>query len=414
MRANIYRSLLSGEVKAVPSKSYLHRAIILAAFCHEPTEICGFYPSEDVLATVDCVRRVGATVIEEGDSLIILPIKKAVSEGEFFCGESASTLRFFMPIAAGLGKRSRFFVGEGLSRRPLESTLDMLRRGGVTVNRTGKTIEISGRLKSEEIVVDGEESSQTITAALLYAAVFNIERVVVTGRQVSQGYIDITVEVLRRFGIEIVVEEKGVYRVRGSLHSPGRTETNGDWSNAAVFMAMGLCGHDAVTVTGLKKDCQPDRVFCKTIIAGGGRLEFFDDGVTAYPSNMEGLDCDCRVSPDLAPVLAATACFCRGESRLRHTERLRGKETDRLSGIVAMLDSVGIGWRMKNDELTIYGGAPKIGVTSGNNDHRLIQAAVFIGLSTGGVVTDIDGIKKSFPDFFEKIKQLGGRYELTV
>ncbi len=168
-----------------------------------------------------------------------------------------------------------------------------------------------------------------------------------------------------------------------------------------------------MSVKGLVVDNQPDSAFCEIIRKGGGRIEEKDGVITAYPSKLSGLSLDCDVAPDLAPIIAVVAAFCNGKSELRNVKRLRIKETDRLAGIKNLLDSAGVKNETVGETLYIYGGTPVAGTTDANDDHRIIQAGTLLRLFTGGKVINTAGIKKSFPDFFDKITRIGGRYEFT-
>lgn len=413
MNAEFYESEISGVVEAVRSKSYLHRAIILAALSKERVEIDGFYPSDDVLATVNCVKNLGVKINIENDKLTVIPCGHPKPNADYFCGESGTTLRLLLPLIAGAGIGGKFFTDGNLSKRPLKGITDFLSCAGAEISVKDKVITVSGKADyKEKIEVDGTDSSQFVSAAIICAAAFGVKKVVRLGKKVSDDYIAMTVETLKKFGVVVAETEYG-FSVSGKLVAPERIVINGDWSNSVVFLAAGVIGKNPVSVKGLVFDEQPDAAFCEIIRKGGGRIEEKDGVITAYPSKLSGLNLDCNEAPDLAPIIAAVAAFCDGKSELRNVKRLKIKETDRVAGIKNLLDSAGIKHETVGETLYIYGGTPVFGTTDANNDHRIIQAGTLLRLFTGGKVINTTGIKKSFPDFFEKITKIGGRYELT-
>ncbi len=413
MNAEFFESEISGVVEAVKSKSYLHRAIISAAFCERPTEIGGFYPSDDVLATVNCVKNLGVKINIEKDRLTVIPCGRPKPNADYFCGESGTTLRLLLPLIAGFGIGGKFFTDGNLSERPLKGITDFLSYAGAEISVKDKVITVGGKAeRKEQIEADGTDSSQFVSAAIIYAAAFGVKKVIRSGKKVSDDYIAMTAETLKKFGVSVAETEYG-YSVSGKLTTPERIVINGDWSNSAVFLAAGGISKNPVSVKGLVVDNQPDSAFCEIIRKGGGRIEEKDGVITAYPSKLSGLSLDCDVAPDLAPIIAVVAAFCNGKSELRNVKRLRIKETDRLAGIKNLLDSAGVKNETVGETLYIYGGTPVAGTTDANDDHRIIQAGTLLRLFTGGKVINTAGIKKSFPDFFDKITRIGGRYEFT-
>lgn len=413
MNAYFYESEISGVVEAVKSKSYLHRAIILAALCKERVVIEGFYPSDDVTATVSCVKNLGVEINIEKDKLTVIPNGQPKPNADYFCGESGTTLRLLLPLIAGSGIGGKFFTDGNLSKRPLKGITDFLGCAGAKISVNDRVITVSGKAeRKERIEVDGTDSSQFVSAAIIYAAAFGVKKVIRSGKKVSDDYIAMTVETLKKFGVVVAETEYG-FSVSGKPTAPEKIVINGDRSNSAVFLAAGIIGKSPVAVKGLVVDNQPDSAFCEIIRKGGGRIEEKDGVVTAYPSELSKLILDCDEAPDLAPIIAVVAAFCKGKSELKNVNRLRIKETDRVVGIKNLLDSAGIKYEIVGETLYIYGGTPVAGTTDANDDHRLIQAGTLLRLFTGGEVINTAGIKKSFPDFFDKITKIGGRYELT-
>ncbi|MBQ9709687.1 MAG: 3-phosphoshikimate 1-carboxyvinyltransferase, partial [Clostridia bacterium] len=248
----VSKSRINGIVEAMPSKSYAHRIMICAALCNSPVTVSGITGSDDMLATMGCLKAMGAQFEPVGiDEYIITPIKQT-KKAVLDCIESGSTLRFMLAVASAVGGEYTF-TGKGrLAERPNDALLSVLSTHGVCVKGNGLPLEVSGHLLPGEYVVDGAVSSQFVSGLLLAAPLTGGKvTVTVEGELKSRGYVDITVDVMKTFGVDVKVEGQSFIVEAGQKYlSPDRALVEGDWSNAAFPLALGLlCGR--VEVTGL-------------------------------------------------------------------------------------------------------------------------------------------------------------------
>ena len=421
MRIQLSPARLAGRVPAIPSKSYLHRAMICAALSDGRCRINGRVDSEDVAATMRALRALGCSVESEPGGYALTP-GPAPASAEIFCGESGSTLRFLTPVAAALGVPALFTGAGRLPERPMEPILPLLGQNGVEVRRKGADslpFSLNGRLKSGEYTLPGNISSQFITGLLLALPLCEGDSSVrVLPPFESRPYVELTVEVMNRFGVD-VREKDGVFFVRGGRrYRACSIDAEGDWSSAAFWLCAGALGGD-VTVTGLSMASkQADRAIVGLLRAMGADVLESGFGVGARASDLAGIDIDASQTPDLVPVLAVCGAFAHGVTRITGAARLRLKESDRLYAVARTLNALGANISQRDDGLVVTGGSRLDGGTAeGYNDHRIVMALAVAALGCRGSVT-IDGaqcVKKSYPGFFDHYRALGGvAYELDM
>ncbi len=411
-------SQLGGEVTVPPSKSDVHRAIICAALSGGTSTIAPVALSNDIKATIGCIEALGAeTKIEDGvltvDASGVFKNKKVRLD----CGESGSTLRFLVPVAA-LGGGEVEFTGHGsLVTRPIGLFSDILPPVGVNCETSGTLpLKISGRLGSGRFEVPGNISSQFITGLLLALPLLDGNSdIVLTSPIESVGYINMTVRTMERFGVRVESNNSGWHINGNQSYKPISYKTDGDWSQAAFFMCSGALNRE-ITVNGTDiNSMQGDKEIAELLKRFGASVTFGDNSVTVAPGRLRGIDIDARQIPDLVPILAVTAAFADGVTRITNAERLRIKESDRLSSISAALNRLGAKVEERPDGLIIIG-VEKIsgGEVEGCNDHRIVMAmSVAAQRATGEVtITDAMSINKSYPSFFEDYNGLGGRADV--
>ena len=251
------------RIDILPSKSAAHRMLIAAALCEEPCDVILSERSLDIEATENClaeirrVRKEGATPEGNGE---------AVEEAQLHCGESGSTFRFLIPLVAALGMDAKFYPEGRLSQRPLSPLVEELEKKGVTFSPLGANpFHVKGQLEPGAFRIPGNVSSQYITGLLMALPLLADDSTIrVTGERQSVGYVNLTLQVLREFGIEIITERMGeelVYRIPGNqkYRSPGTCKVEGDWSNAAFWLTAGVLGEEAVQVTGPESEFGPGR-----------------------------------------------------------------------------------------------------------------------------------------------------------
>ncbi|MBE6988336.1 MAG: 3-phosphoshikimate 1-carboxyvinyltransferase, partial [Ruminococcaceae bacterium] len=256
MNVTIGKSTFSGKIKMASSKSHLHRALICAAL---GDRMCRLYyngSSDDVAATINCLNALGAEIADKGEYFEILPIKQ-VKNGILPCNESGSTLRFMLPIACALGAECTLTGTEKLISRPLEPLISQLEKHGAKIEKYKDKIIISGRLTAGKYTVRGDISSQFITGLLLALPLLEKDsELEITGNIQSRPYIDMTLSVLRDFGMETEICKDNLIKIPtlGRFKAPDALNAEGDWSNAAFWLALGAFSEAGIETEGLSED----------------------------------------------------------------------------------------------------------------------------------------------------------------
>ena len=415
-----------GTIAAIPSKSVAHRMLICAAFADKPTFIQCTSTSADIDATADCMRALGAKIIRAHNGFHVTPAGVSMpAEPILDCGESGSTLRFLLPVAATLtggtsGASCARFVRHGrLAQRPLSPLYEELIRHGAHLpeDPTTEPLPVSGPISGGEFTLAANVSSQFISG-LLMAFPLHKEPCTLTlsGKIESADYIRITTAVMRRFGMKIdISEDERTYSLSPCTYrSPGTIAVEGDWSNAALWLVMGAIGKAPVTVTGLNPDSpQGDRRILDVLRDFGADVRWQGGAVTVSPAPLHGTRLDASQIPDLVPVIAAAACAAEGETVIRGIGRLRIKESDRAAAVTDMLSAFGADITTDEETMTVRGRKPLRGCTvSSWNDHRMVMCAAAASMIADGTVsvTDAQAINKSYPGFSEDFAAMGGRY----
>ena len=406
---------LNGAITVPPSKSAVHRAVLCAAMAKGMSKIRGVDFSNDIKATISCVRALGADIQAEGDTLTIDGTRLfSQKQAELNCGESGSTRRFLIPIAAA-GAVTACFTGCGrLPQRPIGIYLDCLAEKGVSMQTEGGLpLTVSGALCSGVYSLPGNVSSQFVTGLLLALPLLGGDSEIrLTSPLESAGYIDMTIETMAQFDVQVQKTGASYFIKGGQRYIPRDITCEGDWSQAAFFLAAGALG-GSVTVQGLNlSSAQGDRMCAMLFEQFGAKITYGKNSVTAEKSALHGIQIDARQIPDLVPILAVTAAFADGTTVIMGAERLRIKESDRLKAITQGLCALGAGVKETDGGLIITGVSSLSGGTAqGYNDHRIVMALSVAAIKADGLVTitDRESVGKSYPAFFKDYNALGGK-----
>ena len=417
MNVVIESAALRGRIAAIPAKAAAHRALIAAALSGETVDIRigSVELSQDISATIRCLEQLGASITDNGGGVFRVSSALLPSRPLLDCGESGSTLRFLLPVAAALGADAHLTGCGRLPERPLSDLLETLRKHGINFSGTKIPFDIRGKLAGGRFELPGNVSSQYVSGLLfaLYAANLPGE-IALTTKLESSRYVDMTVAVLRKFGARIErTLDAFIYRGRtGEI--PKTLAVEGDWSNAAAFLVCGALNGE-VTVTGLDpRSLQPDRAIVDILQKFGANVGVNGDEVTSAPGTPRPAVIDVSETPDLLPVLAVLAAGSPGKSRFVNAARLRLKESDRLRSTAELLKSVGVEIAELPDGLEVAGGGHVRGNTVYSfNDHRLVMAAVAAAAlgATPLTIINAEAIRKSQPDFFAVGAKLGMKIE---
>jgi len=414
---------LGGSVRAVPSKSAAHRLLIAAALADRPTRVDFPQSSQDIEATLRCLTGLGAGISRDAHGVTVTPIPRSGPAGPCVldCGESGSTLRFLVPVAGALGARAVFLLAGRLARRPMEPLAGELARHGCTLDLDPEagTLTVSGQLTPGDYALPGNVSSQFFTGLLFALPLLEGESALrVEGELESASYIDLTLDALRKFGLTPSPLDRPGWRVppQGFV-SPGAVTVEGDWSNAAPWLCMGVLAGDGVTVTGLDNDSlQGDRAVCAVLARLGGEITQYGTSVTARPGRREATVIDAKNIPDLVPVLAAAASVCPGTVRFTGAARLRLKESDRLETTARTLNALGGRVEETEDGLLVTG-VPRLagGTVDAAGDHRIAMLAAVASVVCEGpvTITGAQAVGKSYPTFWGEVASLGKTVEVT-
>lgn len=407
MIARIEPRKLVGSLRAIPSKSEAHRMLICAALADKSTRLEIGGTSQDIEATVRCLKGLGAVIEEDGSALIVRPIdRNNLPESCMLdCGESGSTLRFMLPVAGALGIETTFMMGGRLPERPIAPLDRELIRGGCELDRPGKNLlRIRGKLRAGKYCLPGNISSQYITGMLLALSLCSGQSCLsVEGKTESAGYVEMTLQAMEKFGV-VPGKEKGFVIPGGwKFVSPGNGQIEGDWSNAAFWLCADALDGCGVKLFGLNKNsAQGDRRIAEEI----EKFLASEDAYTVDAANI----------PDLVPALAACACAAKKEMRFIHAERLRIKESDRIATVIAAVKAVG-GCAEETEDGLIVHAAEKLcgGTVDAAGDHRIAMMAAVASIGCEGevVIRGAEAVNKSYPGFWKDFASLGGKVILT-
>lgn len=408
MKAIVTPHPLSGTLAAVASKSYAHRLLIAAALSGGSLS---YGDSEDASLTAHALASLGFQAKFAETSVHYGQFSKAEGCRDVFVGESGSTLRFLLPLAAALGVEANFQTAGRLSERPMGALTEALSAHGVQATAHG----VKGQLASGVFTVDATVSSQFVTGLLMALPLLSGDSEIrLMGKAVSAPYIEITLEVLSLAGIAIAGTEQGFFVKGNQTYRLQTASVPGDFSGAAFFLTAGALG-SGVCLSGLDtKNAQGDKAILALIQKAGGVIRETADGVLSTGARLASFCADVGETPDLAPILSVLAAFAEGESVLAHVSRLRDKESDRLFAIRDMLCRAGINTKEEGDALVIVGGKVHGAEFDSFSDHRMAMSeAVLAAFAEGkSSITDMGCVKKSYPTFWEDFARLGGRYEV--
>ncbi len=403
----------SGSIKAIPSKSQAHRLLICAALCKKPTRLIIDSLSEDIEATMGCLKAIGVEIQREGNCFTVIPPEKYTLSPTLDCGESGSTLRFMLPVVCALCGKADFDGHGRLPLRPMTQLVDEMEKHGVSFSSKKLPFSTSGNMCGGDFTLPGNISSQYITGLLLALPLLEqSSRITITTRLESSAYVDITLDALSMFGVKAQKNANSYIIEKDCRYiSPESLTVEGDWSNAAFFIALGtLCG--GISVTGLNTaSVQGDKNIISHLKKMGAEFEIRGDEIIPQKCSLHGCVIDISETPDLLPILAVVAAFAQGQTRFVNGERLRLKESDRLKTTCAMLNSLGGVCEETADGLTIEGKTLTGGTVDGANDHRIVMAAAIAAFLCKGdvTITGAQAVNKSYPDFFEDYNKLGGK-----
>lgn len=399
MTVTIEKGIARGTVCAPPSKSMAHRNLICGALS-DSSVIYNLADSQDILATTQCLERLGAQIqkTEKGIKIGGVNLESAQSV-TLDCRESGSTLRFLLPLCLLCDKEITLVGSTRLLERPMTVYEKLCKEKGISFYQDSECIKVKGKLKGGIYTVDGTVSSQFISGLMFALPLLKEDSVIkIVGELQSQSYLKLTISSLENFGIEIDATDIRNIKIRGNqCYSSREMTVEGDYSNAAFFEALNLLGGE-VDVSGLcEESLQGDKVY----------KELFDK---LQNENAVISLADC---PDLGPVLFTLAAANKG-AYFTDTARLRIKESDRVGCMEKELKKFGVKMDVEENSVRVYPSVkPPCEALFGHNDHRIVMALSVLATLTGGVIEDAQAVSKSLPDFFKRLCNLGIKVKIS-
>jgi len=418
MIANIFPSSLQGNIRAPRSKSDMQRACAAALLHHGTTRILDPGRSNDDLAALDVIAKLGATVVDKGDEIEITSKGVHPVSDQLHCGESGLGIRMFTPIAALSGQPLTISGSGSLVNRPMNFFDEIFPQLNIAIqSQHGKLpLSIQGPLVPQTITVDGSLSSQFLTGLLMAFSAANAKGVTIHVKDLkSKPYIDLTLSVLSAFGMKtpwVVQYEQFVFEDNDHHAPEGALDyaVEGDWSGAAfLFVAGAIAGE--ITIQGMKADSvQADRKILEAITDSGAALEWNEGVYKVSPGTLKAFAFDATECPDLFPPLVALAAYCEGVTTIRGALRLTHKESNRALTLQDVFGKMGISITLEGDIMKVHGGTGVKGAhVHSHHDHRIAMAAAVAALRADGPITidDAEAIDKSYPEFYVDLRRLG-------
>ncbi len=446
MQVTVNKNTVKGEVSVPSSKSMTIRALMCAALSRGTSEIVHPLVSEDTNTAADVLGKIGVGIQKENKLWRVTGGSLRIPSGELYCGESATTMRFMIAICSLLPGTHTLTGGPSLSQRPVKSLVDALHKMGIKSMLGGKTtppvtIE-GGTFKGGPTEIPGNVSSQFISALMLIGPFAPKEMSIkLTTQLKSIPYVLMTLWCLKQFGI-IVKREAANFVVRRQRYVPTRLEIEGDWSSASYFLALGAFSREGITVTNLSTaTMQGDRVILDLLRRMGASVRVNGTSITVSEGKLKALCTDLSDCIDLLPTVAVMAALADGQSEFVGIERARIKESNRVSAVREGLLKLGVDVTEGDDRMTIIGlrTPKKVGegqqdeaeqaesdeteiapepdkvIIDSHNDHRIAMAfAVFGAVEDHVIIDGAECVAKTFPDFWEALKSVGGVLEINA
>lgn len=396
MIAKIYKGVANGTIKAPTSKSMAHRLLICAGLSKGTSIIKDIEYGEDILATLDCLKLMGAQIKKDDTKVTITGVSPYdLTDTKLFnCRESGSTIRFFIPILL-LSNITQSFTGKGrLMQRPMTVYENICKEKNLYFEQTDDILSVSGSLTGGTYTVKGNISSQFISGLLFSLPLCETDsKIKILPPLESKSYINMTIDAMKRFGVIVSWEDEYTLSIKGKQqYNFYEGYVEGDYSGSAFLDALSIVGGNVKTTGLLEDSLQGDKIY----------KEYFKKIEEGCPV-LDVTDC-----PDLAPILMTVAaqkngCTLTGTYRLKLKESDRGKVmTEELEKFGAQITQLENSIIIKKSELHT-----PAQLLNGHNDHRIVMSLAVLSTVYGGEITDSQAVAKSFPDFFNSLKKLG-------
>ena len=409
---------LNGQVKAPGSKAYTHRALLASLLSPGESNLHNTSRCDDTNRTLQAIQALGARVRIDQNRITIRGKKRPIASGRLLdCGDSGTTLRFLTALSSVSPTTIRLVGSPQLGSRPLEPLVKAVKELGATIQTTrndrGLDVMIRGPLLGGETWIRGDISSQFVSG-LLFASPFARKDVTINidGRLESRPYVSMTIDVLKKHGIQIE-ETENQFRINAPQgFTPANHTVPGDFSSVTFLIAsVGTAGSE-VTITGLDTGgLEPDAAILKVIPQTGLEMERNEDRLTFRNKELEGFVFDAHDNPDLVPPLEVLGSLADGRSEIQGVKRLLYKESDRLHSVPMELAKMGAKIHVEDNRVRIEGGELTGGTLDSHQDHRVVMACTAASIAATGesIIQEAEVVSKSYPDFFQDLTRLGAK-----
>ena len=408
---------IAGSVKIPGSKSYTNRALIIASLVPGKISIKNPLFSDDTKAMISCLKELGIDIEEKADELIVIGDIGEVEDKEYKLNAmlSGTTIRFLLALACVIPGKKYISGEESLNNRPIGELAGALKDLGAEIEYLKKPgypplVVKSSKLTLKETRLHGDISSQFFSALLMIAPIMGGIHIDVMGGQISKPYIDMTVDLMKYFGVNVKNDNFKKYIVEPNQKYERKDYVvEGDYSSAGYFLGIAALTKSTLTLKNLNKNSiQADKNFLEIIKKLGGEINFENDELIVKGNGVKSLNVDMENCPDQAQTLAVLLSFAKGKSTITGIRSLRVKETERILALQNELSKMGIKTESTIDSLTIYGGNPKPTVINTYNDHRMAMSFAVAGTFLDGmIINNPEVVTKTFPDFWKKLESIG-------
>ncbi len=420
MNVKVFPSTIRGTLNAPPSKSYTHRAIVMASLA-KTSRVVHPLNSEDTHATVQACEAIGAVISPTTDALLIEGVegKPQQPDNVIDCQNSGTTLRFMTALCALIDGTSVLTGDSSLRTRPSSQLIEALNALGahVTSIKSDGTppLIVRGTLQGGRADVVDPVSSQFISALLMTCPLCEVDTTLSVHNLKSRPYIDITLELLKQLKINVSTDYQEFTIPCCQKYESTDLIIPGDFSSAAFHLGAAAITNSKVTVRNLSKSKQGDEKIIRILEDMGARIKRKDDSVTVDGAELRGITIDASDIPDLVPILAVLGAYAVGCTEIRNVSHLRYKETDRLAAITSELRKMGVRIRNEESALKVEGGRPQGTHVKGYGDHRIVMALCVAALGARGEteIEDTESVHVSYPDYFDDLFALGANIEPT-
>jgi 3-phosphoshikimate 1-carboxyvinyltransferase len=413
----LFPASIKGDIKVPASKSMAHRALISASLAKGTSIISNVIMSEDIMTTINALKHIGAKFEIKDTTITVTGVKRLKYDNDpVFCNESGSTIRFLIPIFSLTNKEVTFTGKESLLKRPQTIYEKIFSHDQNYFKKHKDRIVVKGSIKAREYTIDGSISSQFFSGLMFSLPLLKEDSTIyIDGELESKSYIDLTIEVLQHFGIEIQQIKNGYFIEGNQSYQATNYRIEGDYSQAAFFLVGGILNGNIKLLDLDHESNQGDSIIVSIIKRMKGRIIYTENGFVTESSQTYGTTIDVSDCPDLGPILALLGCLSKGTTTLINTQRLRFKESDRVDSTVKTLTALGANIQEKDDTIIIYGKQSLVGGVEVDsfNDHRIAMMVSIAALICDKpvILSNPQAVKKSYPHFFEDYKKVGGIVE---